>query len=295
MGDLFSRVSLVSVALVCFAANSLLCRSALGGSAIDAASFTTVRIGSGAITLLALSRLFSPGQARTSDSRWFSALCLFVYAATFSMAYTYLSAGTGALLLFAAVQVTMIVGGILEGERPRSFQWLGLATASLGVVYLVSPGLEAPPLGGALLMTLAGIAWGLYSLHGRSIPYPLSGATASFVAAVPLALAFSFLSMQNAQISTRGLLLSLLSGSIASGVGYFVWFAALRRLQATTAATVQLAVPVLAAAGGAVFLSESLTLRLAIASVVVLGGIALATFGRTSSRGIEPRVQCAGE
>lgn len=277
MASLGSRLWLVSGALVCFAANSLLCRSALGNEAIDAASFTTIRIATGAVTLFVLSRLASRGRVLGSSSTWLSAFCLFAYAALFSMAYTRLSAGTGALLLFAAVQVTMILGGILDGERPRLSQWLGLGTASAGVLYLLSPGLEAPPMGAALFMALSGIAWGLYSLRGRSVADPLSGATASFVAAVPFTVALSLLTLDDARISTLGVGLALSSGAIASGLGYVLWFAALRKLEATTAATVQLAVPVLAAAGGALFLSESVTMRLAISSVVVLGGIAWAT------------------
>jgi drug/metabolite transporter (DMT)-like permease len=295
MGIFLSRVSLVSAALACFAANSLLCRAALGGGAIDAASFTSLRIVSGAVTLFVLGRLVFRRSALVSGTSWFSASCLFAYAASFSLAYTRLSAGTGALLLFGAVQVTMIAGGIIGGERPRRLQWLGLATACLGLLYLLSPGLEAPPAGGALFMTLAGGAWGLYSLRARTVTDPLSGAAASFIAAVPFTLMLSLLTLRDVRVSATGVGLALASGMIASGVGYVLWFAALARLQATTAATVQLAVPVLAAAGGALFLSESVTLRLTVASLVVLGGIALATAGRASTSAIDPRIQCAEE
>jgi drug/metabolite transporter (DMT)-like permease len=295
MRDFFFRSWLVGGALICFAANSLLCRSALGGGEIDAASFTTVRILSGAVTLFTLSWLLSRGRTFRVRTSWFSASSLFAYAAFFSLAYTRLSAGTGALLLFAAVQVTMISGGIIGGERPRLFQWLGLGTACLGLLYLLSPGLEAPPTGAALFMALAGGAWGLYSLRARTVDDPLSGAAASFIAAVPFALILSLLTLRDVRVSGTGVGLALASGMIASGVGYVLWFAALARLQATTAATVQLAVPVLAAAGGVVFLSESVTLRLTIASLVVLGGIALTTSGRASTAGIDPRAQCAEE
>jgi drug/metabolite transporter (DMT)-like permease len=206
---------------------------------------------------------------------------LFLYAVTFSFAYISLSAGTGALILFGAVQITMILSGLIAGERPRLLEWLGLLAALGGLVYLVLPGLSAPSPLGSALMALAGIAWGVYSLRGRGIDDPVANTTGNFVRAAPLALIVSLIALSNYSLSPKGALLAVLSGALASGLGYVIWYAALRDLTATRAATVQLAVPVIAAIGGIFFLAEAVTLRLTFASIAILGGVGLAISRRT--------------
>jgi drug/metabolite transporter (DMT)-like permease len=274
---------LTGLALVAFAANSVLCRLALGGAAIDAASFTTVRLTSGAAALLIITASVnknSPSSGRRV--KFISALLLFLYAAAFSFAYTGLTTGTGALILFGSVQATMLAAALRSGERPHPFEWAGLALALAGLVYLVLPGLTAPPPVSSAFMAVAGISWGLYSLRGRGATDPLADTTGNFVLALPLAFAVNLFTLRGgAHVSTAGVLLAVLSGALASGVGYVVWYAALRGLTATRAATVQLPVPVLAAVGGVIFMSESVSLRLLLAATVILGGVALALFGRT--------------
>jgi len=259
-------------AMMAFAANSLLCRLALGQDLIDAASFTTARVVSGAVvlTLIVLPKWRARGRA---PIEWRSAAMLFSYMIFFSFAYLSLSAGTGALILFGAVQLTMIIAALRGGERFRLLSWIGLMLAFLGLVYLVSPGLTAPDPTGAVLMAVAGIAWGFYSLLGRSAGDPLEATANNFIVAVPLAIVVSLLFVGEIHSSSLGLALAIVSGAIASGIGYVVWYAALRGLTATRAATVQLSVPVIAALGGAALLSEQLTLRLILASVATLGGV----------------------
>lgn len=269
-------------ALVAFAANSVLCRLALGGAAIDAASFTTVRLAAGACVLLLITFALNKKSLSFSQVKPLSALLLFLYAAAFSFAYVDLSAGTGALVLFGSVQATMLVAALGSGERPHPLEWSGLALALCGLVYLVFPGLQsAPPLVSSTFMAVAGISWGLYSLRGRGGVDPLADTTGNFVLALPLAVAVNLITLRGAaHVSHRGVLLAVLSGALASGVGYVVWYAALRGLTATRAATVQLAVPVLAAAGGVLLLSETITPRLLLAACVILGGVGLALSGR---------------
>lgn len=267
--------------MVAFAANSVLCRLALGETAIDAASFTTLRLVCGAFTLL-LIVAFSRGRSwRAARVSWPAAGMLFGYAVAFSFAYISLTAGTGALILFGAVQVTMILAALFEGERPGVIEWLGLALAVGGLVYLVLPGLQAPPLLGSALMAVAGVSWGLYSLHGRRAIDPLAETTANFIRAVPFALVVSTVALLHLHLTLRGIVVAALSGSVASGLGYVIWYVALRGLTSTRAAIVQLSVPVLAAIGGVVFLAETLTLRLVTAAILVLGGIGLAIAGRS--------------
>ena len=268
------------MALIAFAANSIFCRFALGDQTIDAASFTTVRLLSGALTLACIVLLTRRGSPLQSGN-WISASMLFLYAVTFSFAYISLSAGTGALILFGAVQITMILSGLIAGERPRLLEWLGLLAALGGLVYLVLPGLSAPSPLGSALMALAGIAWGVYSLRGRGIDDPVANTTGNFVRAAPLALIVSLIALSNYSLSPKGALLAVLSGALASGLGYVIWYAALRDLTATRAATVQLAVPVIAAIGGIFFLAEAVTLRLTFASIAILGGVGLAISRRT--------------
>lgn len=269
---------LTALALVAFAANSVLCRLALGGESIDAASFSLLRLASGALTL-ALIHGARRGP-RAEHRGWVPPLMLFAYVAAFSFAYTLVSAGTGALLLFGAVQATMILVALRSGERPTLAEGAGLALALGGLTYLVLPGLSAPSPAGSALMLAAGVAWGVYSLRGRSSRDPLADTARNFAVATAPALVVSIARLGHAHADARGALLAVCSGALTSGIGYVIWFAALRGLTAISAATAQLAVPVLAAAGGVVFLSEELTLRFAVAAAVILGGVGVAIAGR---------------
>jgi drug/metabolite transporter (DMT)-like permease len=266
-------VILTLLAMAAFASNSLLCRLALRQTTIDAASFTLIRLLSGVIALWLIVITRKPG--RPTAGNWTSALALFAYAAAFSFAYISLSVGTGALLLFGMVQATMIFWGLRKGERLNARQWFGLAIALGGLVALVFPGLSAPPIGGALLMTGAGIAWGIYSLRGKGAGDPTSVTAGNFWRSVVFAAVLSMALLRWTNLDPAGIRYAIVSGAIASGVGYVIWYSALPGLKATTAATVQLSVPVLAAVGGILFLSESITLRLLLASLLILGGIGL--------------------
>jgi drug/metabolite transporter (DMT)-like permease len=267
-------VVLTIAAMLAFTANSLLCRLALGQELIDAASFTTVRVVSGAVTLslIMLPRWRTHGR---SSVNWLSATMLFTYMAFFSFAYLSLSAGTGALILFGAVQLTMFIVALREGEHFALLSWAGFTLAILGLVYLVSPGVTAPDPLGAILMAVAGIAWGFYSLLGRGVADPLEATANNFIFSVPLVIIVSLLFIGDFNSSSSGLVLAVASGAIASALGYAIWYAALCGLTATRAATVQLSVPVIAAFGGVVLLSEQITLRLLLASVATLSGVAI--------------------
>jgi drug/metabolite transporter (DMT)-like permease len=305
--------------MIAFASNSLLCRAALTQTNIDAATFTFVRIFSGAVALWLIMKarswlmvdrtataladgsetrvrfpspqsspkgrggpfsLKEKGRMRVLDRKaagnWISALSLFVYAAGFSFAYTSLSAGTGALLLFGAVQATMILWGLYKGERLSTIQIVGFLAAVTGLIVLVFPGLSAPPIIGSILMLGAGVAWGIYSLRGKGEKNPVSATTGNFVRAVPFAAALSIIFFVRAHLDPLGVSYAMISGAITSGLGYVIWYSALPGLKAVSAATVQLSVPVLAATGGILLLGEPITLRYVLASVAVLGGIALA-------------------
>lgn len=269
-------------ALTAFAFNSILCRMALREGEIDAAGFTTVRLAAGAITLALISASMGNVRNALRSGRWASAFFLFAYAICFSFAYLGLTAGMGALILFGSVQMTMIAASVARGERPRWTEVAGVAVAFVGLIYLFLPGLAAPPLISSLLMAGAGAAWGFYTLRGKGSSDPLAETTGNFVRSVPMILIAAIPFLSGAHISARGALLAVLSGSLASGVGYSVWYAALRHHTATRAAVLQLSVPVIAAAGGIIILSEPPTIRLAGASVLILGGILLAIFARTS-------------
>lgn len=270
----FTRVAiLTTLAMSAFAGNSLLCRLALEHTRIDAASFTMIRLAAGAIVLLLVVR--TRGGGASGGGNWRSAWALFAYAASFSFAYVSLPAATGALLLFGAVQATMIGHGLWAGERLRGLQLVGLVLALGGLVGLLLPGLAAPPLVGSLLMLGAGVAWGIYSLRGKSGGDPIRVTAGNFLRAVPMAAALSVLLHEDVELDGAGFWYAVASGALASGIGYAIWYTALPALRSTHAATVQLSVPVIAAAGGIVFLDESLSMRLVLASVAVLGGIAL--------------------
>lgn len=274
-------VLLTILTMVAFAANSVLCRIALGGGWIDPLSFTLVRLAGGAAILVPLSRLASGPSRRLVRGSWGSAAALFGYAAAFSLAYLTLEAGTGALVLFGAVQVTMIGAGLRSGDRPHSAQWLGLLVALAGLIYLVLPGIAAPNPLGMFLMALSGISWGVYSLRGKQAAGTLAETAGNFLRAVPLSILALVVALTAIHTSGMGLLLALVSGSVTSGLGYALWYRTLRHLSTPTAAVVQLLVPVLAALGGVVFLSEAVSFRLVAASILVLGGVGLALRGRS--------------
>src|SRR5438552_6757950 len=278
--------------MISFASNSLLCRAALKETGIDAASFTFIRIVSGAIVLWLIMQMRKHPSSvaavydRRTHGSWISALALFGYAAAFSFAYNTLSAGTGALLLFGAVQATMTLWGFRKGERLRAIQIIGLIVAVAGLLVLVFPGLSAPPLIGSMLMLAAGVAWGVYSLRGKVKGQSSSDrdATAStagnFLRAVPFAALVSVIMLPKMHLDSLGVIYAVISGAITSGLGYVIWYAALPDLKAASAATVKLSVTVIAATGGILLLGEPITLRYAIASIAVLGGIFLVIIER---------------
>lgn len=266
------------LAMIAFAGNSLLCRLALKYTSIDAASFTSIRILSGALVLWLIVRI--RGGSHSASGNWISAFALFLYAGGFSFAYLSLPAGTGALLLFGAVQITMIGYGLWRGERLRKRQAAGFILAFTGLVGLLLPGISAPPLRGSVLMLGAGIAWGVYSLRGRGSGDSTRVTAGNFLRAVPFAAALSLAMLPSTSLDSSGIWYAIASGALASGFGYAIWYTALKELRATSAATVQLSVPVIAAVGGIVFLGEQPTVRLLITSAVILGGIALVIFDK---------------
>lgn len=275
--------------MLAFAGNSVLCRVALAQTGIDPASFTSIRLASGAVVLWLVVRLTRQGQS--GGGSWGSALSLFGYAACFSFAYVSLTAATGALLLFGAVQATMIGHGLRAGERFTRWQVAGLVLTLGGLVGLLLPGLAAPPLGGALLMMAAGVAWGMYSLRGKGAGDPTRVTAGNFLRAVPLALGLSLLmlALGDTRVDAAGVWLAVLSGAGASAIGYAIWYTALPALKATSAATVQLSVPVLATLGGILWLGEAVSPRLVLASVAILGGIALVILEKKKAAGVASR------
>lgn len=268
-----------SAAVLAFAGNSILCRLALGRGSIDAATFSLVRFGSAALMLPLVLVLTEGPRARLAGS-WTSALVLFAYAVPFSYAYLTLSAGTGALLLFGSVQATMMTTALMSGERPTWGQWLGLIVAFGGLVYLVRPGLTAPPVAGSALMIGAGVFWGTYSLLGRGSVRPLAHTAGNVVRVSPLLVLAWLADRPHWHLTGKGLAIGTLAGTVTTGLGYVVWYAALRRLSATRASIVQITVPVLAAAGGVVLMGELVTLRLLLSAAMVLGGVSLTLAGR---------------
>jgi drug/metabolite transporter (DMT)-like permease len=276
---------LTILALFAFAGNSLLARMAFTRSQIDPASFTSIRLISGAMVLFLIIKLRRRRPARGGS--WPSAVALFVYAAGFSFAYVKLTTGTGALLLFGAVQATMITVGVMRGERLTAVQAGGLLIACAGLVGLMLPGLAAPPLLSAALMVAAGVAWGAYSLRAKGAGDPTAATAGNFARAVPLTIVLSFVAQASRSIDASGVQFAVASGALTSGVGYAVWYSALRGLHATTAATVQLSVPVLAALGGVLLLHEPLTGRLAIAGAAILGGVAIVVLTRARVQAVE--------
>lgn len=277
-------IGLAVLALLGFAANSVLARLALGSGRIDPASFTAIRLAAGALVLWLLLRrqpvATVPGPR---SARWTGAALLFLYAAPFSFAYVSLPTGTGALVLFGAVQLTMIGAALRGGERPRPREWIGLLLAMVGLVYLNLPGIGAPDPAGVALMALAGVAWGLYSLRGRTAGPPLRRTAESFIFAMPFGIVLAALARSQAHLSMPGVWCAVASGALASGGGYAVWYAVLPSLSATRAGTIQLAVPVVAALAGTAILGERIPLRLVMSGTAILGGVALAISARAVS------------
>ena len=273
-------VFFTSLALIAFAANSVFCRMALGEHSIDAASFTIIRLLSGAITLGLILLLTHKGVSKRSKGSWAASLMLFVYAVCFSFAYNSLDTGTGALILFGSVQISMITISLFSGTRLHYSEWLGLGLAIFGFIYLVLPSLSTPSASGFLLMTLSGIAWGIYTLKGRGSSSPLSDTGYNFIRTLPLLVILLFISLPIISVSSEGIILAILSGSLASGIGYSIWYRALPFLSTTQAAVWQLSVPIIAAFGGVLFISEVVSSRLLVASMLILGGIFLVVIGK---------------
>ncbi|MGZ0654099.1 DMT family transporter [Coraliomargarita sp. W4R72] len=266
---------LSALTLIAFAGNSVLCRLALEGGAIDPYSFTSLRLLGAVMILVPLSyRIRSGPGIGWAQGSWRSGLALYAYAAAFSLAYISLSSGTGALILFGAVQITMLIAAHRHGERMRASQWIGFGFAIVGIIYLVSPGISAPNPLGALLMVISGVAWGLYSIAGRGTKLPTITTSGNFLRAAPFALVSSLLALPQIHFNAQGAGLALLSGVVTSGLGYAIWYMTLPKLSTTQASIAQLLVPLLATVGGVIFIEEELTLRLAIASAMVLGGVA---------------------
>jgi drug/metabolite transporter (DMT)-like permease len=275
---------LTVLALVAFASNSILTRLALGTGAMDAASFTSVRLLAGACVLAAVVRVQGGPSPVRSERGLIGPVALFVYAAPFTFAYVRIGAATGALLLFGAVQITMIGWGIASGERPGARSWIGIAAAAGGLAWLVLPSLRRPDPVGSALMVVAGCAWGVYSLAGKKATNALAANARSFLWAVPLALLLNLAAASSVSVTARGVLLAAISGGVTSGLGYAIWYRALRGLTATQAGIVQLSVPVIAAAGAVVFLHESVSPRLAVSGAAVIGGLALVLSDRARAR-----------
>ena len=276
-----SRICILTLlTLIAFAGNSLLCRIAFKHTGIDASSFTSIRLVSGAVVLWAIT-CCARGAKSTGKGSWTSAFCLFTYAAGFSFAYVTLTAATGALLLFGAVQITMIGHGLWSGERLDRQQLVGLLLAFGGLIGLLLPGLSAPPLVASLLMLIAGVAWGIYSLRGRGVGNPTRITAGNFLRATLFSILLSVLLHSNADLEITGVWYAIVSGAVASGLGYAIWYTVLPALKVTTAATIQLSVPVIAALGGIIILGESLTVRFVMTSLAILGGIALVILSKS--------------
>jgi drug/metabolite transporter (DMT)-like permease len=268
-------------ALIAFAANSVICRLALADASIDPAGFSAIRLISGALVLAMIDGMFKDKRSSGHPGTWISAGMLFLYAITFSFAYVSLSTCTGALILFGTVQATMILAGLARGERPELLEWAGLIVALSGLIYLMLPGWEVPSFGGATLMTMAGVSWRIYSLRGQNAGNPIAVTSGNFTRTIPFSLLVSLVLITHLHATLRGVLLAIISGGLTSGIGYVVWYAALRSLTVTRAAMVQLLVPVIAALGGVVFLSEYISLRLIISAVMILGGVGSCLFARS--------------
>jgi len=268
---------LTALTMIAFASNSLLTRGALGNGLIDAPSFTLLRLSTGAVTLALLlsMRSTSAGRGRSHGS-WLSGGWLAGYAVAFTLAYTMIGAGVGALLLFGAVQATMIAAGLAGGERPRVTDWIGLALAMTGLAWLTLYGANRPDGLGAALMVLAGVCWGAYSIAGRRSRDPMANTAGNFWRAALISVAvLAYPATARGQATPAGMLLAAASGAVASGMGYTLWYSVLPSLGAWRAALVQLTVPVLTGLGAALVLGESISRRLVISAILVGAGVAL--------------------
>ena len=277
---LIKTILFTVLALIAFASNSVLCRFALGEKTIGAANFTSVRLLSGAIVLFLILQIKNSGKKSSSKGSWLSATMLFLYAASFSFAYLTLDTGTGALILFGSVQVTIILLSIFYGNRLHLTEWIGVVIAFAGFVYLVSPGVSTPSTLGFILMTISGVGWGVYTLRGRGSLNSLADTSFNFARTIPFVIILFFATYHPSDISSKGLILAMISGGISSGIGYTIWYMALRNLTDTQSAVVQLAVPVIAAIGGVIFVSETISLRLILSTIFILGGILTVILGK---------------
>lgn len=278
--NLIKLIVLTTLALIAFAANTVLCRWALAEPSIDAASFTGVRLASGALTLYLIIMLNRTGRRSGARGSWRGSLMLFGYAITFSYAYLSLDTGTGALILFGSVQISIILVTLWQGTRLHAMEWLGLALAFGGFVYLVLPGVSTPSFTGFVLMALAGISWAFYTLNGRGSSAPLLDTTYNFIRTLPFMAIVMLFAFRDVHVATQGFVLAVFSGALASGVGYTIWYMVLRDISNTMAAVLQLLVPIIAALGGVVFVGEPITMRLSLAALFILGGFLLVILGR---------------
>ena len=280
MQPVSKKLVYTTLALLAFAANSVLCRLALGSNTIDASSFTVIRLLSGVLALYIFLKLSNRNKDVTSRGSWFSSVMLFLYAITFSFAYISLDTGTGALILFGSVQITMIILSLLSGNKLHITEWLGISVAFFGLIYLVLPDVSTPSLTDFLLMTVAGIAWGIYTINGRGSANPLAETYYNFLRTTPIIFVLMAITFYNAHYSFEGILLAIMSGAIASDIGYTIWYLALSHISVAQAAVSQLLVPVIAIFGGIVFVSETITLRLTLSASLILSGILIVLLKR---------------
>jgi len=277
---MLKNITLITIALLAFAGNSVLCRLALGEQTIDAASFTSIRLLSGAIFLLLLVYFKEKKLVNIKNGSWFSAISLFFYAATFSFAYISLDTGTGALILFGLVQITMVVYSFIQGKKLVLAEWLGLIIAFSGLLVLLLPGASSPSLTGFSLMAISGVAWAVYTIQGRGSQTPLQDTATNFLKTLPLVVLMVIVTIQHVDLSYRGVILAIASGAITSGLGYAIWYAVLKNITVMQASTSQLLVPIIASIAGVLFANEIVTSKLLIASLLILGGILVLTLGK---------------
>jgi drug/metabolite transporter (DMT)-like permease len=282
---MLKKLFLISIALIAFAGNSVLCRYALKDDVIDASSFTAIRLISGAVFLIGLVAFKNKLNINWKGGSWLSAFWLFLYAAAFSFAYISLKTGIGALILFGAVQITMVLMNLIKGQRLLWLEWFGLVLAFSGLAYLLIPSSTSPSLVGSLLMAVSGVAWGFYTLAGRGSLNPLVDTANNFLKSIPFVLicVLVFVAFYDLNITGNGIVLAVVSGAITSGLGYAIWYLVLDTISVTQAAVIQLTVPIIAAFGGVVFASEAISMELVVSSMLVLGGVLLVTAGKKIS------------
>ena len=270
---------LTLLALIAFAANSVLTRSALAFDQIGPGAFMAIRLVSGAITLTALVAFRGGLGGMLKHGSAISAAALLLYAGAFSFAYVTLDAGLGALILFGGVQITMFTGAVIGREQPSMARWVGSLLGMIGLAVLFAPGAEMPDVSGSVLMALSAVGWGVYSLRGRSVSAPLQATASNFLFAAPFAVLLWLVFPLNTDVTFTGTMLAIASGALASGVGYAIWYATLPKLDSSLAAILQLTVPLIALAGGMVFLGETATWTFVISAALILGGVFVAVLG----------------